>query len=404
MISRDNYEIWIIDYIDGKLTTEQVGQLVLFLEMNPDIAEEFDGLDEVKLEICNPTYSGKEDLLKEPMDLPMEDVDMLLAKKLEGDLSAEEEKAVDAMIGSHEWIARSWSLLKRTKVANYSAAYSGKESLIFPDHVNLEDEEMALIAVAEGDLSQETIEVENAEKRIAVYTALRISADESAVFTGKDELIQKGAVIAFRPWLLRVGAAAAVLLLLWQTWTINSSSDSSVVNGFSNVIEVKDAQDSEESSGQNQPIDHQEVTFEAQPNYVAQNEPSPVVSEPSYQKIEAPVALASLKAAPFDFTSPEQVLAIVEMPNIEPLQYAELHNEPIIPAVNEVPTAVEFLGTKIKQKLWGDDDIPEQDFAIALAGKAAEKYSDRTGADLALASNEKGGFSFRLGKLEVSRY
>lgn len=407
MISRDNYETWIIDYLDGKLTTDQVGQLILFLEMNPDIAEEFDGLDEVKLEDSNPIFSGKESLLREPMDLPMEEVDMLLVKKLEGDLNEEEEKAVNAMINSHEWISRSWAILQKTQVNQTSEEFVDKESLLFPDHVDLTNEEMALVAVAEGDLAiSELDNIENAEQRIGLYSKLRVTSDETVAFKGKEDLIQKGAVVKFRPWLIRTAAAAAVLLLLWQTWTTTSPSDAMSVVGFSNVVNVKNVEGSDIQSDDRQLIEKQEQIYEAQPNYVAQNVAQHPEVTPSFEKVSAPVSLALLKAGPFDVSLPQPVLTVVELPEIEPILYAELHDEPIIPAVDEVPTALEFIGTKIKQKLWGGDDIPEDDFGLALAGKAAEKYSARTGADVALANNEdeKGGFSLRLGKLEISRY
>jgi hypothetical protein len=40
-ISRQNYEQYFVDYLDGKLNDEQVGVLMSFLEFNPDLKEEF---------------------------------------------------------------------------------------------------------------------------------------------------------------------------------------------------------------------------------------------------------------------------------------------------------------------------------------------------------------------------
>jgi len=407
MINRDNYETWIIDFLDGKLTTEQVGQLVLFLEMNPDIAEEFDGLDEVKLEDSNPAFSGKESLLKESMDLPMEDVDMLLAKKLEGDLSIEDEKAVDAMIASHEWIGRSWAILQKTQVVQASVKFANKESLLFPDQVDLSNEEMALIAISEGDLKQtELHNVDDIQKRIDIYSSLRVKVDDSIFYAGKAALLKKGGVVTMLPWLIRGVAAAAVVALLWQAWTITSSSDGATISGFSNVVDVKGVKDFETAQDKNSSSDYHGQSLKTSVQHAAQSTEKPLKSSLVFKIIEAPVSLASLKAGPLNYPNPKGILSIVESPVIEPVLFAELHDATIVPAENEVPTAVQFIGTKIKQKLWGEGNVPENNFALALAGKAVETYSNRTGVDLALAppEDEKEGFSLRLGKLEISRY
>ncbi len=53
-IDRSNYEIWIIDWLDGNLNSSQVGQLNLFLDQNQDLREEFNDLTSV--EACITRY------------------------------------------------------------------------------------------------------------------------------------------------------------------------------------------------------------------------------------------------------------------------------------------------------------------------------------------------------------
>ncbi len=40
MITRDNYEIYFVDYLEGNLSDSQVDMVELFLKNNPDLAEE----------------------------------------------------------------------------------------------------------------------------------------------------------------------------------------------------------------------------------------------------------------------------------------------------------------------------------------------------------------------------
>ena len=41
MITRDNYELFIVEYIDGCLNEQQIAELRAFLLKNPDIKAEF---------------------------------------------------------------------------------------------------------------------------------------------------------------------------------------------------------------------------------------------------------------------------------------------------------------------------------------------------------------------------
>jgi hypothetical protein len=46
---RTSYEIWLVDYLDGNLDSGQAGLLMAFIEENPDIKEEFEGLSGIVL-------------------------------------------------------------------------------------------------------------------------------------------------------------------------------------------------------------------------------------------------------------------------------------------------------------------------------------------------------------------
>ena len=63
-INRNNYEAFLIDFLDGTLDAVVVAELMLFLEANPDIREEFDGIEEVSLESQNIQFTEKDFLKK----------------------------------------------------------------------------------------------------------------------------------------------------------------------------------------------------------------------------------------------------------------------------------------------------------------------------------------------------
>ncbi len=86
---RSNYEIWFIDWIDGRLTDQQEEELRDFLERNPDLREELTALSSVTLKAQNIIFSGKENLLRKPADLNPSQFDYLCIANLENDLASE---------------------------------------------------------------------------------------------------------------------------------------------------------------------------------------------------------------------------------------------------------------------------------------------------------------------------
>lgn len=63
-INRHNYEIFFIDYIDGKLSGEQLLDLQYFLQANPDLAQELEDIEDVTLQPDNVRYEDKSSLKK----------------------------------------------------------------------------------------------------------------------------------------------------------------------------------------------------------------------------------------------------------------------------------------------------------------------------------------------------
>ena len=66
-INKSNYEIFVIDYLDGKLSAVEVEHFMAFLEDNPDIKEELVGIKETTLETENIFFTQKSELKKKEL-------------------------------------------------------------------------------------------------------------------------------------------------------------------------------------------------------------------------------------------------------------------------------------------------------------------------------------------------
>jgi hypothetical protein len=86
-IDKSNYEIWFIDWADNNLNEAQIEELNLFLEQNPDLYEEFNEINSMKLASINFDSTDKVRLKKSPGDLSHEQFDYLCIAFLEDDLT-----------------------------------------------------------------------------------------------------------------------------------------------------------------------------------------------------------------------------------------------------------------------------------------------------------------------------
>jgi hypothetical protein len=84
---RSNYEVWLSDWLDGKLTGMQSDQFRSFLDQNPDLKEEAEFLSISHLVPANNTYPGKDRLKKTAAELPASQVEYLSVAYLENDLT-----------------------------------------------------------------------------------------------------------------------------------------------------------------------------------------------------------------------------------------------------------------------------------------------------------------------------
>lgn len=126
-ITRENYEIFFIDYIEGLLSDEQIKELHTFLENNPDKKEELDLFEDA------PTLNNEEiifeekETLKKVVSEKMLDLtktEYLSIAKLENDITEKEEKDLNELLKSEKHIDE-YNRIKRTVL-------KADESIVFP--------------------------------------------------------------------------------------------------------------------------------------------------------------------------------------------------------------------------------------------------------------------------------
>ncbi len=130
MINRNNYEVYLIDYMDGKLDAVQVSELLLFLEQNRDIKEEFEGLDTINI-AAEETVSFNRELLKKPTFAEVkESYYPLLVNTIETTINLEEKQQLEKAKQVYPELVKEEQLFRSTVVTpDLSVTYPSKKEL-----------------------------------------------------------------------------------------------------------------------------------------------------------------------------------------------------------------------------------------------------------------------------------
>ena len=134
VITRNNYESYVIDYIDGTLDVSSVNELLEFLENNPDLKEEVELLSGgIRIQKQSVTFDEKEKLKKKIIPVGKINGDNYQEKFIayyEGDLDEKEVENVLKFVAVNEFLEKEFKLFSGLFIEpDKSIFYPGKESL-----------------------------------------------------------------------------------------------------------------------------------------------------------------------------------------------------------------------------------------------------------------------------------
>lgn len=114
-ITRDNYEIYFLDYLEGNLDDALVDNFIEFLQENPDLKEELQLVNSLNLEPGSALFKGKEKLYKEKYDLK-EVFEKTAVAYIEGDLKSKEKIEFETYLSVHPEKQQELGLFEKTKL------------------------------------------------------------------------------------------------------------------------------------------------------------------------------------------------------------------------------------------------------------------------------------------------
>ncbi len=130
-ITRSNYEIYFIDYLEGNLDTSAQAALDKFLQVNPDLKEELKSFKPVKLEAEKIQYKDKDKLKKNVSDLLFaeKNFNKTCIARLEGDLTPQQQKEFDEYLNKNPELKKQYKKFTKTKLKPFAVFYQNKSGL-----------------------------------------------------------------------------------------------------------------------------------------------------------------------------------------------------------------------------------------------------------------------------------
>lgn len=128
-ITRDNYESFFLDYLEGNLEEILIDQFLDFLEKNPDLKEELHLFENIHLPEQTLAFSGKKQLYKTAAD-EKDTFNLKAIALMEGDLKKEERQLFENQLVQNPELHKEAALFEHTRlVADQHIIYPDKDKL-----------------------------------------------------------------------------------------------------------------------------------------------------------------------------------------------------------------------------------------------------------------------------------
>ena len=126
---RSNYEIWLIDWLDGILGKAQVDQLMSFIKENPDLKEEADFLSFSHLSSSKDQPSRINIKEKTPSEIPHSQIEYLSVAYLEKDMSPDQIAELQENLAENQGNKDLFESIQKIKLAPQQHHYKNKKDL-----------------------------------------------------------------------------------------------------------------------------------------------------------------------------------------------------------------------------------------------------------------------------------
>jgi len=129
MITRDNYEAFMLDYFEGNLPSGKIDELMLFLENNPDLKEDLEDFEELTLVPEAPVFENKLALKKGEQVIHLNNYEHYFIAEVEGENPPEITKLLAIFLKENPSKKTEFETYQKTKLAAPVIVFEDKKVL-----------------------------------------------------------------------------------------------------------------------------------------------------------------------------------------------------------------------------------------------------------------------------------
>ena len=401
MINKNNYEAFVLDYLEGNMDPKMQANLFSFLDQHPELDVDFDlDIEASSLPLVEFTFQDKTSLLRTEPTGELSIEEQLIAL-VEGDLSAVDEAKLEVQLASSDKLLQERALFTIAKLRG--------EAVVYPHKVLLLDEEpteadLLWASSFEGDDNTQVIS--DRERSKLILSGGRASfPDKSA--------LKKSKVVPIYA-LLRYSAVAAAVIIALVLFPFEIESPASAFQAYNNSgfpkVKVVSATSDQGEHVKSNPAEYKE-TFTAKTDSSYPEIARTEVSVPNAIESNSRVPQVAFAMADKDLVKRTRHLHTV--PEVKTFQ--ELL--PVAPETVLASNSEEFtpLGVFLKGKVFNRLNIPADasttESFSTLALRASDRIAKKTNNKLQIEAERKFGtkteekrkFKLRIGNLFIRR-
>lgn len=130
MINHNNYEEYLLLYIDGELSSAERQAVEVFVAANPEIASELEALQQTVLSPAEDiSFVQKEVLYREATGIHLDNYESWFMMYVDNELNAAEKQAVETFVLQQPQLQDEFTLLKQTVLPNEWVVFENKAVL-----------------------------------------------------------------------------------------------------------------------------------------------------------------------------------------------------------------------------------------------------------------------------------
>lgn len=130
MINRNNYEEFLLMYVDNELTAQERATVELFVQQNPDLLPELETLQQTVLSANDEILlEDKSGLLKTNSGIGIDNYEEYFLLDIDGELDAKGKNEVEKFVLQHPQLQSEFTLLQQTVLEPEQLIFADKQSL-----------------------------------------------------------------------------------------------------------------------------------------------------------------------------------------------------------------------------------------------------------------------------------